>query len=673
MLSDTAVAAQQVQTTAQSLTRRYGGTVVRTYQNALRGFEAKLSPARAAKMAADRSVRYVEQNHRVHIDATQSPTSSWGLDRIDQRPLPLNNSYVYPTAAAGVRAYVIDTGVRFTHQDFGGRAVSGRDTVDNDNDATDCNGHGTHVAGILGSSTYGVGKGVTIVGVRVLDCAGSGSVAGVIEGIDWVTADHAAGQPAVANMSLGGDYSQFINDAVTNAIADGITFAVAGGNDTAGDACNTSPASTPAAITVGATQIDDGRASYSNVGTCLDIFAPGTSITSTWASGDTATNTISGTSMASPHVAGAAALVLAANPTLTPQQVRDKLVNDATPDVVTDARAGSPNRLVFVGDGNGVPGNDFSVGVTPAAGSVDPGASVSATVTTATTSVNPQTVTLSTNGLPSRASARFTPDSVTSGETSTLTISTSAMTPPGKYTVTVTGVGTSAVHAVTFALLVNGDPPGSFSLGLTSVAGSVNPGSSSTTTVTTATTSGNPQMVDLSASGLPSGATATFDPPSVTSGASSKLTISTSASTPRGFYQITVLANGAIATDTASYQITVDAAQAPCKGSNKAAVDILGPITVEDSLTMDGCPGNASRTSTVTVGIWHNLENTLTLTLIAPDGTEYVLDTRGGSRRDTEKTYTVDLSSEVSNGEWRLRIQDINGSYGYLNYWYLNL
>ncbi|MBO0607776.1 S8 family peptidase [Myceligenerans salitolerans] len=350
VLDDSEVGIQQVNGKAHGLVKKYGGTVKDAYKTAIRGFSAKMTPGQADKLSRDPSVAYVEQNQVVHATATQAPTPSWGLDRIDQRDLPLDDSYTYPNTGSGVTAYIIDTGIRTSHQDFGGRAVHGTDTVDGDSDATDCNGHGTHVAGTVGGSAYGVAKGVTLVGVRVLDCAGSGTYAGVIDGIDWVTADHGAGEPAVANMSLGGGFSQAVNDAVADSIADGVTYALAAGNEYAANACNTSPASTPEAITVGATQSNDARASYSNIGTCLDIFAPGSSITSAWHTSNSATNTISGTSMASPHVAGAAALVTAANPGYTPQQVRDQLVADATTGAVTNRGSGSPDALLYVGD-----------------------------------------------------------------------------------------------------------------------------------------------------------------------------------------------------------------------------------------------------------------------------------------------------------------------------------
>ncbi|MFD7311731.1 S8 family peptidase [Promicromonospora sp. NPDC059942] len=348
VLKDSGVSKGQVRSAASGLVQEYGGEVQRSYTNAVRGFSASMSAAQAERLEADPSVAYVEQNRVMTATDTQSPVPSWGLDRIDQESLPLDDSYTYGNSGSGVTAYIVDTGILTTHEDFGGRAVSGTDTVDNDDDATDCAGHGTHVAGTVGGSSYGVAKDVSLVAVRVLDCSGSGTYDGVIAGIDWVTADHQAGEPAVANMSLGGGFSQAVNDAVSEAVADGVTFALAAGNDYAADACDGSPGSTPEALTVGATEDTDARAVYSNIGTCVDIFAPGTDITSAWYTGDTATNTISGTSMATPHVAGAAALVLGGNPGATPAEVGDALTGAAVPDVVSDPGTGSPNLLLSV-------------------------------------------------------------------------------------------------------------------------------------------------------------------------------------------------------------------------------------------------------------------------------------------------------------------------------------
>lgn len=348
VLDDSDVARAEVRSAASGLVQKYGGEVRQSYTSAVRGFSASMSPSQAKQLEADPAVAYVEQNRVVTASDTQSPVPSWGLDRIDQAELPLDDSYTYESSGSGVTAYIVDTGILTSHEDFGGRAVSGTDTVDGDDDATDCAGHGTHVAGTVGGSAYGVAKDVSLVAVRVLDCNGSGSFDGVIAGIDWVTADHQAGEPAVANMSLGGGFSQAVNDAVSAAVADGVTFALAAGNDYAADACDGSPSSTPEAITVGATEDSDARSVYSNIGTCVDIFAPGTDITSAWHTGDTDTSTISGTSMATPHVAGAAALVLSSDPGATPAEVGDTLTGAAVPDVVSDPGAGSPNLLLNV-------------------------------------------------------------------------------------------------------------------------------------------------------------------------------------------------------------------------------------------------------------------------------------------------------------------------------------
>jgi subtilisin family serine protease len=320
------------------------------YKKALKGFAvSNLNDKAVEALRNDPQVAYVEPDGIVTIDGTQLTPPSWGLDRIDAAA-GYDNSYTYPITASNVTAYIIDTGILASHNDFGGRVGPGRDFIDGDSNPVDCNGHGTHVAGTVGGNSYGVAKGVTIVSVRVLDCSGSGTTSGVIAGVDWVASN--AHFPAVANMSLGGGASLSLDNAVANAIAKGVVFAVAAGNSNA-NACNYSPARASAAITVGATTSADGRASYSNYGTCVDINAPGSGITSAWIGSNSATNTISGTSMASPHVAGGAALVLGSNPTWTPQQVRDDLVARATSNAITGLPSGTPNKLLFVGAASG--------------------------------------------------------------------------------------------------------------------------------------------------------------------------------------------------------------------------------------------------------------------------------------------------------------------------------
>lgn len=294
-----------VPASAKALAKRHAGSLRYTYTAALRGFAVRMTEARAEELAADPSVARVEADAAAYAVDTQTSPPSWGVDRVDQRDLPVDSSYTYSTPASGVNAYIVDTGIRMSHRDFGGRAVSGYDFIDNDSNASDCAGHGTHVAGTVGGSAYGVAKGVGLIGVRVLNCQGSSgdTWAPVLAGIDWVTRN--AAKPSVANMSIGGGRTQSVNDAVATSISSGITWVVAAGNNNA-DACSYSPASTPSAVTVGATNSRDARASGwsngqgSNYGSCLDLFAPGDSIVSTSNSGDTASQSMSGTSMASP-------------------------------------------------------------------------------------------------------------------------------------------------------------------------------------------------------------------------------------------------------------------------------------------------------------------------------------------------------------------------------------
>ncbi len=338
-----------------------GGQVVTTYQHALRGFVVDLAPAAAVALAALPGVAAVEPDAVMSVSTTQ-PNPPYGLDRIDQRDLPLSGTYEYTATGAGVRAYIIDTGIHATHQDFSGRVVPGVNTVDGSPSTQDCNGHGTHVAGTVGGETYGVAKDVTLVAVRVFGCANTTTTAAIISGVEWVVDDHDAGEPAVANMSLGGGASAALDAAVRAMIAEGVATAVASGNETT-NGCNGSPGRVGEALTTGATDANDARASFSNWGACVDLHAPGVGVVSASPASNTATQSLSGTSMATPHVAGAAALYLQGQPGASSADVHSDLVNRATPDRISGIKtnctfldqllgtcmAGTPNRLLYTG------------------------------------------------------------------------------------------------------------------------------------------------------------------------------------------------------------------------------------------------------------------------------------------------------------------------------------
>jgi len=319
------------------------GRVKHVFAHAINGFSAEMSEDEALAVADDPRVAYVEEDAEMEIVTTQT-NATWGIDRIDQAALPLSTTYTFTTTGSGVNAYVIDTGIRITHTQFGGRASVAFDAIGDGRNGIDCNGHGTHVSGTIGGSTFGVAKSVRLFAVRVLDCNGSGTTSGVIAGVDWVTAHHAS--PAVANMSLGGGASTALDTAVNNSIASGVTYAIAAGNSNV-NANTSSPARVAAAITVGSSTRTDARSSFSNFGSVVDIFAPGSSITSAWVTSDTATNTISGTSMATPHVAGVAARYLQTHTTASPATVRNAIVAAANLNRLSGIPSGTANRLLF--------------------------------------------------------------------------------------------------------------------------------------------------------------------------------------------------------------------------------------------------------------------------------------------------------------------------------------
>ncbi|ROO61133.1 subtilisin family serine protease [Micromonospora sp. Llam0] len=694
VLAETAATADTVERTAYAVAGRHGGDVAQVYRHALHGFEVRLSLRQARRLAADPRVASVTQNHTVTAADIQTPVPSWGLDRIDQRTRPLDDSYTYPDVDPVVQAYIIDTGVRLTHQEFAGRVRAGRDIIDNDADPSDCRGHGTHVAGTVSGTTYGVAKNVELVAVRVLNCDGQGTVANVVGGIDWVTADHRPGVPAVANVSLGGSGSIPIDQAVANSTADGVTYIVSAGNGSGADACANSPARSPHAITVAATGPDDARAPFSNVGKCVDIFAPGVDIVSAGIADDTAQAPASGTSMAAPHVTGAAALILAAHPDYTPAQVTDALLTEATPDIVTDAGVG-PNRLLYVDAGT--PADDFSLTVGPADATAPAGDTVTITVTSTVTAGGTQSVALSAVGLPTGATATFTPSTIgADGGTSTLTVTTATLTTPGTYSLLILGTGASATRAVRFALTVEAAP------GCVGVNDNDAPLPLSTTVDIPITVSGcagnaaanstirvvldHTAIADLTVDLIAPDGTRYFLIYRTGHGADSHVdytfTHDLSDKVADGIWNLRIRDNGPVGTGFFdSWTLDLAGTELPvgvCGGRATTDLPIGDRETVESPITVAGCDRAPGRSVVVEIRVVHPWSRHLSFDLVAPDGRRFVLQgVNGMGLPNMFRTFVVDLSGYGDpNGTWKLRVEDhFWGGSGpaYIDHWKLTL
>jgi subtilisin-like proprotein convertase family protein/subtilisin family serine protease len=547
--------AAQVRATAADKTRRHGGRV-RHNLEVIDGYSATMTEQQAKALAKDPDVAYVQQAHYMVALDTQTNPPNWGDDRIDQRDLPLNSSFTYPTnAGQGARVYILDSGINPNHADFAGRVAPGFDFVDDDTTPTDCHGHGTHVAGTAVGTTYGIAKKATVSAVRALDCAGSGTSDDIIAAINWIKTN--AVKPAVVNYSVGcrarcSDVT--MDNAVKSLIASGVQFVQAAGNSN-DDACFYSPQLVPEAITVGNSTNADAKASTSSYGTCLDIWAPGTTIVSAAYNNNTGSATMSGTSMASPHVTGAAAVYLGQNPTATAAQVRDALVNNSTPGKITGLTTASPNRLLYTGFMN----------TTPPVSVVNPG-----------------------------------------GQSGTV------------------GVAVNRTNSAT----------------------------------------GGSSPYTWSATGLPAGLSINSSTGTITGSPSAA-----------GTSNVTVTAtDSASRSGSAAFGWTVVAAGGCSVVSNGNDFAIADNATVESPVTVSGCSGNASASATVDVDIKHTYISDLIVSLIAPDGSAYVLHNRAGEASDDIlKTYAVDLSSEGANGTWKLRVQDLeNADTGTIDSWSLN-
>jgi subtilisin family serine protease len=660
----------QVATVAHQMAQSHNGKLLRSYKKALRGFAVKADDKALARLLADDRVAYVQENGIVELYDTQA-NATWSLDRIDQRDLPLSTSYTYDTDAAGVHAYIIDTGIRADHTEFTDRLGAGFTSELDGRGTEDCQGHGTHVSGTVGGTRWGVAKGVTVHPVRVFGCGRETTSEKIIAGIDWVTENHI--KPAVVNMSLGSGADPSKDNAVQAMIDAGVIAVVAAGNNN-GDACLRSPARLPAAITVGATMSNDrrpdttnwgftqtGAPQGSNYGACLDIFAPGDNITSAAYSSSQGSVAMGGTSMAAPAVAGAAALYLATHPLANQAEVAQALIDSATPNKVTNAGAGSPNRLLY----------------TLYAGGGNPPANV-APVANFTSTVSGLTATFTDSSTDSDGSIVSRSWNFGDGTSSTATNPTKTYTAAGTYTVTLTVTDDDgATQAKTSSVTVASTPPsgGTLTKGVAATNLSTSAGGYVKYTIDVPagasnlifTTSGGTGDVDMYVKFGSEPTDTVYDCRPYKPGNAEACTfIAPSAGTYyinlKGYSSFSgVSLLGDYSTGSGGTQTY----------SNTNDVAIRDYATVESPITVSGRAGNAPGNASVTVAIQHTYSGELKVDLVAPDGTLYNIHNRsGGSADDVNKTVTLNLSTEALNGTWKLRVNDNSlGDIGKIDSW----